>query len=118
MIDHAGRFVFEYIQDLLSFFRYRFNTLIVIGDIGKIMNQIISCFCPFFDIINLRTNKDGPHCLILTSNKTPDTWCSYFEEKDTTLCTLDRIFDDAIVYMMKGPSYRGKKLQTLAVEAQ
>ena len=72
----------------------------------------------FFDIINRRTNKDGPHCLILTSNKTPDTWGSYFEEKDTTLCTLDHIFDDAIVYMMKGPSYRGKKLQTLAVEAQ
>lgn len=71
-----------------------------------------------FDIINRRTNKEGPHCLILTSNKTPDTWGSYFEEKDTTLCTLDRIFDDAIVYMMKGPSYRGQKLQTLAVEAQ
>lgn len=71
----------------------------------------------FFDVINRRTNKDGPHCLILTSNQTPDTWGSYFQEKDTTLCTLDRIFDNAIVYMMKGTSYRGQKLQTVAVEA-
>ena len=71
----------------------------------------------FFDIINRRTNKDGPHCLILTSNQTPDTWGSYFQGKETALCTLDRIFDNAIVYMMKGNSYRGQKLQTIAIEA-
>lgn len=52
------------------------------------------------------------------SNKTPDALGAYFEEKDTTLCTLDRIFDDAIVYMMKGSSYRGQKLETIAIEAQ
>ena len=50
-------------------------------------------------------------------NQTPDTWGSYFQEKETTLCTLDRIFDNAIVYMMKGTSYRGQKLQTIAIEA-
>lgn len=72
----------------------------------------------FFDVINRRTNKKGPHCLILTSNMSPDTWGSYFEENDTILCTMDRIFDDALVYMMKGTSYRGQKLQTLAVEVQ
>ena len=30
--------------------------------------------------------------------------------------TLDRIFDDATVFMMKGDSYRGKKLETIAIE--
>ena len=29
---------------------------------------------------------------------------------------IDRIFDDAIVFMMRGESYRGKKLETVALE--
>jgi len=71
----------------------------------------------FFDIIDRRSNKEGPNCMIFTSNKTPDTWGEYFEEEDSLLCALDRIFDDALVFMMKGESYRGRKLETYAVEA-
>ena len=55
--------------------------------------------------------------MIFTSNKTPDTWGEYFNEEDSLLCALDRIFDNATVFMMKGESYRGRKLETLAVEA-
>ena len=35
---------------------------------------------------------------------------------NTLLCALDRIFDNAIVYMMDGKSYRGRKLETVAVK--
>lgn len=55
--------------------------------------------------------------MVFTSNKTPDTWSEYFMETDSLLCALDRIFDDALVFMMKGESYRGRKLETIAVEA-
>ena len=34
-----------------------------------------------------------------------------------SLCTLDRIFDKASVFMMCGPSYRGRELDTFSVEA-
>lgn len=72
----------------------------------------------FFDIVDRRTNKDGPNTMILTSNKTPASWGEYFEEPDSLLCALDRIFDDALVFMMKGESYRGRKLETIAVETR
>jgi hypothetical protein len=42
----------------------------------------------------------------------------YFEKKDSLLCSLDRAFDDASVFIMKGESYRGRKLVTYAVEAK
>lgn len=30
-------------------------------------------------------------------------------------CALDRIFDDAVVYMIQGESYRGKNLETYSI---
>ena len=71
----------------------------------------------FFDIVDRRSNKEGPNCMIFTSNKTPDTWGEYFDETDSLLCALDRIFYNARVFMMKGESYRGRKLETIAIEA-
>ena len=41
----------------------------------------------------------------------------YFSEDDTLLCSLDRVFDDATVFMIKGDSYRERKLETLGLEA-
>ena len=32
------------------------------------------------------------------------------------MCALDRVFDDAIVINIKGESFRGKKLETLAIQ--
>ena len=70
----------------------------------------------FFDIIDRRASKEGPNCMIFTSNKSPSQWKEDFDEDDTLLCALDRIFDNAIVYMMDGKSYRGRKLETIAVK--
>ena len=36
---------------------------------------------------------------------------------DALLCVLDRVFDKASVFMMRGPSYRGRELDTCSVEA-
>ena len=70
----------------------------------------------FFDMIDRRYNKEGPNIMIFTSNKGPDKWGEFFSEDSSLLCALDRIFDDATVFMMKGDSYRGKKLETIALE--
>ena len=72
----------------------------------------------FFDMIDRRSMKDGPNCMIFTSNKVPSEWSKHFVEQVTLLCALDRIFDDATVFMFKGKSYRGCKLQTIALEIE
>ena len=55
--------------------------------------------------------------MILTSNAVPSDRKGFFTGDDTLLCTLDRIFDKASVFMMRGPSYRGRGLGTHSVES-
>lgn len=71
----------------------------------------------FFDIIDRRYNKEGPNIMIFTSNKSPNTWGEFFNEDSSLLCALDRIFDMATVFMIKGNSYRGKQCETIALSA-
>ena len=54
--------------------------------------------------------------MIFTSNKMPSLWKENFQEDDALLCALDRIFDDATVFTIKGQSFRGKKLETVALQ--
>lgn len=70
----------------------------------------------FFDLIDRRYNKDGAFNLVFTSNKNPSLWREMFNEDDSLLCALDRIFDDATVFNFRGESYRGKKLETIALQ--
>lgn len=70
----------------------------------------------FFDVIDRRYSKDGASNTVFTSNKQPSEWKSCFEEDDSLLCSLDRIFDDAYVFNLKGKSYRGKKLKLINID--
>jgi len=70
----------------------------------------------FFDLIDRRYNKDGNFNIVFTSNKSPAQWRSNFNEDDALLCALDRIFDDATVFNIKGESYRGRRLETIALQ--
>lgn len=71
----------------------------------------------FFDVIDRRYNKEGPNTLILTSNLQPSRWGEFFGEDSSLLCSMDRIFDKATVFNIKGQSYRGKELQTVTLAA-
>lgn len=71
----------------------------------------------FFDVIDRRYNKEGPNTMIFTSNKSPDKWGEFFSEDSSLLCSLDRIFDVATVFVIKGNSYRGKQCETIALSA-
>lgn len=71
----------------------------------------------FFDLVDRRYSKEGPQTIIFTSNKQPSAWGDYFTGKDDLLAALDRIFDDASVFNIKGTSYRGRECHTYAVEA-
>lgn len=69
----------------------------------------------FFDLIDRRYNKEGNFNIIFTSNKAPSHWKANFNEDDALLCALDRIFDDAVVFNIRGDSYRGRKLEKVAL---
>ena len=74
------------------------------------------CTRLFFDLIDRRYNKEGNYNMIFTSNKNPALWREDFNEDSTLLCALDRIFDDATVFKLRGESFRGKKLETISLQ--
>ena len=55
-------------------------------------------------------------CLGLTSNKDPALWYEDFNEDATLFYALDRIFDDATVFILRGESFRDKKLETVSLQ--
>lgn len=76
-----------------------------------------ACTDLLFDVIDRRYEKDCPNTMILTSNTPVNNWDEFFTGDDTLLCALDRVFDRATVFIMKGASFRGAELETLTVES-
>lgn len=76
-----------------------------------------ACTNLFFDVIDRRYEKDGPNTMVLTSNTPVNRGDEFFTGDETLLCALDRVFDRATVFMMKGASFRGAELETLTVES-
>ena len=89
---------------------------LIIDEIGRCVFDEVNTQI-FFDIIDRRSNKEGPNCMIFTSNKNSSTWGKHFIEQDSLLCALDRFFDDSTVFVIKGESYRGRKTETISLEA-
>jgi len=71
----------------------------------------------FFDLIDRRYNKEGAFNIVFTSNKSPSLWRENFNEDDALLCSLDRIFDAATVFNIRGESFRGKSLEKYTLQA-
>lgn len=69
----------------------------------------------FFDMVDRRYQKEGYSNMAFTSNRDPSQWKENFCENDALLCALDRIFDDAVVFTIKGESFRGRKLETVSL---
>ena len=112
--------------------RDRFSAARRVGKEASILNSLVRPSCLiidevghcefdkentrlFFDLIDRRYNKEGNFNTIFTSNKSPAQWRNNFNEDDALLCALDRIFDDATVFNIKGESYRGRHLETIAL---
>lgn len=69
----------------------------------------------FFDMVDRRYQKEGYSNMVFTSNRNPAEWKENFCENDALLCALDRIFDDAVVFTIKGESFRGRRLETVSL---
>lgn len=70
----------------------------------------------FFDMVDRRYNRQGCNNIIFTSNKSPSQWKHNFNDDDDLLCALDRIFDDATVFNIRGDSFRGKRLENITLQ--
>ena len=88
---------------------------LVIDEIGRCSFDK-QCTDLLFHIVDLRCERTDPNTIILTSNYGADTWSEFFTGNSTLLCMLDRIFDHATVFMVKGASFRGADLKTYALE--
>ena len=88
---------------------------LVIDEIGRCVFDK-ECTDLLFHVVDLRCEREDPNTMILTSNYGADKWGEFFTGSSTLLCTLDRIFDNATVFMMKGLSFRGVGLETYALE--
>lgn len=94
---------------------------LIIDEIGRCKFDR-ECTRMFFDVVDRRYSKEGPNCMIFTSNKSPNEWSQYFDEEDSLLAAMDRVFDNADIFVMNGESYRGQTRQTyevgLGIDAQ
>lgn len=67
-------------------------------------------------VVVTATNQ-GCNNIIFTSNKNPSHWRENFDDDNDLLCALDRIFDDATVFNMRGESFRGKNLENVTLKS-
>lgn len=89
---------------------------LIIDEIGRCIFDAEST-AMFFDMVDRWYEKEGPKCMIFTSNKQPSNWFEFFRCDDDLKAALDRLFDNAKVITFKGDSYRGRNREVLAVEA-
>lgn len=90
---------------------------LIIDEVGRCTFDL-ECTNLFFDIVDRRYDKEMPNTLILTSNTPVVNWDRFFTGDDTLLCALDRIFDKASVFLMKGQSFRGAQCETYSLETR
>ena len=91
------------------------KTCLVVDEIGHCAFDL-ECTEPSCDVVSRRHKKDGPNTMILVSNVAPSKWGEYFTGDDALIDSLDRAFDRASVFMIKGASYRGSGLRTFTFE--
>lgn len=89
---------------------------LIIDEIGRCKFDK-ECTDLLFHVVDARSGKDGPNLILMTDNFTAGKWDGCFTGGSTPPCTLDRLFDEATVFMIKGSSFHGQGLVTHSVEA-
>lgn len=106
---HAGRADNTYEKRLLTFTR---PDLLVMDDFGL---KPLSTPGPedLYDVINERYEKGS---LLITSNRAPSEWATWFTDPLLASAGLERLAHNAHVLISTGPSYRARGRQTLEQE--
>jgi DNA replication protein DnaC len=106
---HAGRADETYEKRLAGYVR---PDLLVIDDFGL---KPLTSPAPedLYDVINERYEKGS---ILLTSNRAPGEWASWFVDPLLASAGLDRLVHNAYVLVITGPSYRTRGREQLEKE--
>jgi DNA replication protein DnaC len=91
---------------------YTAPTVLVIDDVGLLPIEAGRGASAFFHVVNHRYEKRHP--TIVTTNRGLPDWGNVFGDAVVAAAILDRLMHDAVVFNIKGPSWRLRQHQALA----
>ncbi|MDQ1415347.1 MAG: hypothetical protein QOF81_960 [Acidimicrobiaceae bacterium] len=114
MVHHLGRARVEgtWAAKLRT---YTAPTVLVIDDVG-LLPMARDAASSFFHVINHRYEKQAP--TIVTTNRGLPGWGEVFGDDVVASAILDRILHRAVVFNIRGPSWRVREHQALAETAR
>ena len=89
---------------------YTAPSVLVIDDVG-LLPMDRPAASAFYQVVNLRYEKQ--HSTIVTTNRGLPDWGEIFGDTVVAAAILDRLMHDAIVFNIKGPSWRLREHQAL-----
>lgn len=95
---------------------YTAPTVLVIDDVGLLPIESTRATTAFFHVVNERTDKGHP-TLVTTNRGLPD-WGTVFGDPVVASAILDRLIHNAVVFNIRGPSWRLREHQALTTAAQ
>jgi DNA replication protein DnaC len=91
---------------------YTAPTVLVIDDVGLLPIEASRGASAYFHVVNHRYEKRHP--TIVTTNRGLPDWGNVFGDAVVAAAILDRLMHDAVVFNIKGPSWRLREHQALA----
>lgn len=94
---------------------YTAPTVLVIDDVGLLPIESTQATSAFFHVVDERSRKGHP-TLVTTNRGLPD-WGKVFGDPVVASAILDRLIHRAVVFNIKGPSWRLREHQALTTAA-
>ena len=94
---------------------YTAPTVLVIDDVGLIRHKTPAEPAWFFEVVNTRYQRGHP--TIVTTNRGLPQWGEIFGDTVVAAAILDRLIHNAIVFNIRGPSWRLRELDGLQIAA-
>jgi DNA replication protein DnaC len=94
---------------------YTAPTVLVIDDVGLLPMRSSDASAVFFEVVNTRYEKGHP--TIVTTNRGLPDWGTVFGDTVVAAAILDRLMHNAIVFNIKGPSWRLREHNGLELAA-
>ena len=92
---------------------YTAPTVLVIDDVGLLPLKAPDASAWFFEVVDTRYNKGLP--TIVTTNRGLPEWGSVFGDTVVAAAILDRLMHNAVVFNIRGPSWRLKEHNGLEI---
>jgi DNA replication protein DnaC len=94
---------------------YTAPTVLVIDDVGLLPLEAGKAATAFFHVVNQRYERGHP-TLVTTNRGLPD-WGQVFGDPVVAAAILDRLMHNAVVFNIRGPSWRLKEHHALTTAA-